>query len=91
MTGKYHKVLKNTKKVGFNASILELMNFKDPKVRSEILDDSKIFEFVDKGKIEKLFKINKMTNSYSKFLFAFVSSKSLPRIAVSERIVICPG
>jgi asparagine synthase (glutamine-hydrolysing) len=69
------KVLKNTKKVGFNASILELMNFKDPKVRSEILDDSKIFEFVDKGKIEKLFKINKMTNSYSKFLFAFVSSK----------------
>jgi asparagine synthase (glutamine-hydrolysing) len=69
------KVLKNTKKVGFNASILELMNFKDSKVRSELLDDSKIFEFVDKGKIEKLFKMNKMTNSYSKFLFSFISAK----------------
>ena len=51
------------------------MNLKDPKVRSEILDDSKIFQIVSKKKIEELLKMNSMKNSYSKFLFSFISAK----------------
>ena len=68
-------VLRNKQKVGFNASIMELLNLKDRKVRDEILDDSKIFQIVNKKKIEELLKMNSMTNSYSKFLFSFVSAK----------------
>ena len=66
-------VLNNSKKVGFNASILELINLEDPKVR-EILDDSKIYQIIHK-KIENLLKIKSMKNSYSKFLFSFISAK----------------
>tara|TARA_B110000259_G_C14017871_1_gene402002 strand:- start:1056 stop:2879 length:1824 start_codon:yes stop_codon:yes gene_type:complete len=69
------KVLKNTKKIGFNASIHELLNLDDKKIKSQVLDDSKIFEIVDRNKIEQLLKIKKMSNSYSKFLFSFISTK----------------
>jgi len=69
------KVLKNTKKIGFNASIHELLNLDDKKIKSQVLDDSKIFEIVDRKKIEQLLKIKKMSNSYSKFLFSFISTK----------------
>ena len=68
-------VLINSKKVGFNASILELLNLKNPKVKEEILDDSKVFQIVSKKKIESLLKMNLMKNSYSKFLFSFISAK----------------
>ena len=68
-------VLNNSKKVGFNASILELINLEDPKVREEILDDSKIYQIIHKKKIENLLKIKSMKNSYSKFLFSFISAK----------------
>ena len=68
-------VLNNSKKVGFNASILELINFEDSKVKEEILDDSKIYQIINKKKIEDLLKIKSMKNSYSKFLFSFISAK----------------
>ena len=69
------EVLTNTKKIGFNASILELLDLDNKNIKSQILDDSKIFEIVDRNKIEQLFKIKKMSNSYSKFLFSFISAK----------------
>lgn len=63
------------RKVGFNASILELLDFKDRQVREQLLDESPIFEIVKKDRIERLLNETSMSNSLSKFLFSFLSSK----------------
>ena len=41
-------VLSSVKKVGFNTSILDLINLNDKEVIAYILDDTKIFEIVKK-------------------------------------------
>ena len=68
-------VLSSVKKVGFNTSILDLINLNDKEVIAYILDDTKIFEIVKKEKIEKLLKSKHLLNSYSKFLFNFINAK----------------
>lgn len=69
------KVLEIPQKKGFNASLQELINFKDPKIKERLLDDSFIFEIIKKEKIEKLLKNNNLQNSYSKYLFNFINTK----------------
>tara|TARA_E500000178_G_C17020121_1_gene755085 strand:+ start:1107 stop:2948 length:1842 start_codon:yes stop_codon:yes gene_type:complete len=70
------KVRLDRVKKGFNASINSLINFKDKNNLDFLLDkNSKIFEFVRRDKIKKLFTNNKTPNHLSKFLFAFISSK----------------
>ena len=39
-------------KKGFNASLNSVIDFNNPKHRSYILDDSKVFEWVDKDAIK---------------------------------------
>jgi len=68
-------VLDCRRKVGFNAPILELLNVKDAKVRSYLLDDSPVFELVKKDKIEALLEQDELPNSASKFLFYFLNMK----------------
>ena len=69
------KVLNSFQKKGFNASLKELIDFEDKDIRAMLLDDSKIFDYIKKDKIEKLFKIKNLENSYSKFLFNFINPK----------------
>ena len=69
------KVLNSFQKKGFNASLKELIDFEDKDIRAMLLDDSKIFDYIKKDKIEKLFKIKNLENSYSKFLFNFINAK----------------
>jgi len=47
----------------------------DPGVRGALLDDSLIFEYVDRSKIERLMSRPRLPNSESKFLFNFVNGK----------------
>ena len=47
----------------------------DPNVLAVILDDSKIFDLVDKVSIESLVTSKELPNSKSKFLFNFVNAK----------------
>lgn len=68
-------ILNNYYKTGFNASILELLDVKDPDVRGYLLDDSKIFELIRKDRIEKLMTKDHLPTSESKFLFSFLNSK----------------
>jgi len=63
------------KKVGFNAPIFSFLDVEDKNVRDYLLDDSPIFEYVRKDRIETLLKTAHLPNSQSKFLFYFVSSK----------------
>ena len=69
------KILNTRKKVGFNASITDLLDIKNPDVVNFLIDDSSIFNIVKRNKIKELLKQKKMTNSFSKFLFNFINAK----------------
>ena len=64
------------RKRGFNASIDSLLDRNDPKVRDRLLSDSPIFNIVDREEFKKLLDSDLTKNSYSKFMFAFVSAKA---------------
>ena len=69
------QILKNPKKVGFNGPIEDLLDFKDPNIRENLLDNSEIFKLINKNKIEQLFKKESLMNSESKFIFNFLNVK----------------
>lgn len=70
-------ILDNKRKVGFNAPILELVDVHDKNTRSFLLDNSPIFDFIKRDKIEALLNQSELPNSFSKFLFYFINSKIL--------------
>lgn len=66
----------DSRKRGFNASILSLFDIKKKENIEFCLDKNKIFDFIDRKKIEDLILKKKFkTNSLSKFLFSFISTK----------------
>jgi asparagine synthase (glutamine-hydrolysing) len=68
-------IIDNPRKVGFNAPILDYLDVRDPGVRSYLLDDSPIYDYVRKDRIEQLIGASDLPNSQSKFLFYFLNSK----------------
>lgn len=68
-------IVDNRRKVGFNASIYSFLDVKNPEVRASFLDESPIFDFILKEKIETLIEKSYLPNSESKFLFYFLSTK----------------
>jgi len=62
-------------KKGFNASITSIIDFENPEVKDYLLSDSRIFDFVNRDAMAKLFKNEVTTNSQNKFLFTFASTK----------------
>lgn len=63
------------RKVGFNAPIEDLLDITKNEVREQILDDSTIYDIVNRNSIEKILKKKKLKNSDSKFLFSFLGTK----------------
>ena len=63
------------KKKGFNASIESVIDFKDKKTIEYILDDSKVYDIIEKDKIETLLTKKEYENSYKKFIFNFLNVK----------------
>jgi asparagine synthase (glutamine-hydrolysing) len=68
-------ILDNSRKIGFNAPIEKFIDFNDANTRQQILEDSLIFDIVDKSSIEMFLGKKNLTNSESKFLFVFLSLK----------------
>ncbi|HEX5425740.1 MAG TPA: asparagine synthase (glutamine-hydrolyzing) [Candidatus Acidoferrales bacterium] len=68
-------IIDNYRKVGFNAPILNFLDVRDNKVRSWLLDNGHIYDYVSKDKIETLITREDLSNSESKFLFNFVNCK----------------
>jgi asparagine synthase (glutamine-hydrolysing) len=64
------------RKRGFNASIDSLIDRKKPDTRARLLDDSPIFELVRRDAVERFLDQDMTDNSFSKFLFSFVSAKT---------------
>jgi asparagine synthase (glutamine-hydrolysing) len=68
-------IIDNRRKVGFNAPIMDYLDVKDPDVRSYLLDESPIYDYVRKDRIEQLIGERDLPNSQSKFLFYFLNCK----------------
>ena len=68
-------VLDNPKKVGFNAPIEDLLDLNSGPLSRELLSDSPIFDVVRRESVAELLSRSQLSNSESKFLFSFLSSK----------------
>lgn len=64
------------RKRGFNASIDSLVDRKNPQTRERLLDGSPIFDLVRREAVERFLDEDMTDNSFSKFLFSFVSAKT---------------
>jgi asparagine synthase (glutamine-hydrolysing) len=69
------RVRLDARKRGFNASIASLVDFRDPDTRASLLDDSAIYDVVDRARMKQFFDRDAADSSVSKFLFTFVSAK----------------
>ena len=54
---------------------VDVIDFSDKKVRDYLLDDGPVFNLFYKDKIETLFSMDPIPNSYSKFLFNYINTK----------------
>lgn len=68
-------VMDNRRKVGFNAPIHSFLDVSVSAVRNMLLDESPIYQFVRRDKIENLLGKEDLANSESKFLFGFLNAK----------------
>jgi len=63
------------RKIGFNATITDVLNFEDPGLKTEILSDGEIYSIVSKGAVANLLDNKTLRNSSSKFLFNVINAK----------------
>jgi asparagine synthase (glutamine-hydrolysing) len=68
-------IVDNRQKVGFNASIMSLLNTRSAAIRGQVLADGPIFELVRRDAIAPLLDTAHLHNSQSKFLFNFLNAK----------------
>ncbi len=63
------------RKRGFNASIDSLVDRDDPQTRDRLLAPGPIFDLVRRDAVERFLDRDMTDNSFSKFLFSFISAK----------------
>ena len=68
-------VVDNRRKVGFNAPIQDLVDTSDPQTRDWILSDGPIYDLIERDRIAELMASDRLSNSRSKLLFSFLSSR----------------
>jgi asparagine synthase (glutamine-hydrolysing) len=68
-------VLSASRKRGFNASIDSVVDRSNPETRERLLSPGPIFDIVDRRAVEAFLDEDMTDNSFSKFLFGFVSAK----------------
>ncbi len=71
----HDRVRLDRRKRGFNASIESLLDRRDPRVRERLLAPGPIFDVVDRKRFLEFFDADMTDNSFSKFLFSFVSAR----------------
>ncbi|MEX2643696.1 MAG: asparagine synthase (glutamine-hydrolyzing) [Acetobacterales bacterium] len=69
------RVRLDRQKKGFNAAIRSIVDLGDAGTRERLLADGPIFDIVDRERITALFDMDEIPNSYSKFLFSFISAR----------------
>lgn len=71
----------NRQKQGFNASLNSVLDLKAPATRDWLLDESPIFNLVDRERFAAFVADADERNSHSKFLFGFISAKIFLEVA----------
>ncbi|MBN2735001.1 MAG: asparagine synthase (glutamine-hydrolyzing) [Methanomicrobiaceae archaeon] len=69
------KIIENRRKVGFNAPVFSFLDVHDPNVRKQLLEESPVYDYIRREKIEELINKPFLGNSESKFLFYFINCK----------------
>ena len=69
------KVRLDRQKKGFNASINTIFDFKEKKLKEELLEDSDFFQLVNKSEFKILMNKRKLKNSENKLLFSLINVK----------------
>jgi len=69
-------IVTRKKKMGLNTPINYLIDLNDKTISNKILEDSPVFEIVNRDKIKSLISQANFPNSESKFLFSFLSVKA---------------
>ncbi len=70
------KILKDRKKIGFNASVNTIFDLKNKNMRKILLDKkSPVFKYVKREQVKKLLEKDYFPNSISKFFFNFINAK----------------
>lgn len=70
-----NQVRLDRRKRGFNASILSFLDPHNKETQALLLDDSPIFEIVDRSKFQEFLETDLIDAASAKFLFSFISSK----------------
>ena len=65
----------NREKKGFNASLGSIFDIKNKNTKELIFQNSDIFNFVQKEKIEKLVNKDQINNEEKKLIFCILSSQ----------------
>jgi asparagine synthase (glutamine-hydrolysing) len=68
-------IVDNPRKVGFNLTVTEVLDGRDPSVRAAVLADGPVWGIVRREAVAALLDRRCLTNSESKFLFSVVSAK----------------
>ena len=71
----------DSRKRGFNASIDSLVDRGDPATRERLLEPSPVFDVVRREAVEEFLRGDMTDNSFSKFLFSFISAKVFLEVA----------
>jgi asparagine synthase (glutamine-hydrolysing) len=70
------EILYSHKKIGFNASILELCNFRSPEFKQFMEQDSIFWDIMDRNKVKDFFDNLGSEDIYNKTAFNIISSKA---------------
>lgn len=65
----------DNRKRGFNVAVDSLVDRSDPQTRERLLADGPIFDIVRRDALEAFLQGDMKENSFSKFLFSFISAK----------------
>ena len=68
-------ILWNRRKIGFNSSLFDFVSLKDPDFIDFLMENSPVFDIVNRSKFEKYVANDLSLNSDSKFLFNFINTK----------------
>jgi len=63
------------RKRGFNAAIDSLVDRNDPDTRDRLLAPGPVFDLIDRDRFEGFLGQDMSSNSFSKFLFSFISAR----------------
>lgn len=68
-------ILDNKRKVGFNAPVADLLKADGRNIRDYFLQDSPIWDVINRGPVAQMVEGENLPNSDSKFLFSFLGAK----------------